>query len=53
MVVAEEVFEADIPVPNVAQMQSRAARPDQPAVELRRLVAGFLAQAGSPYAEPR
>jgi hypothetical protein len=40
--VAEEVFESDVPVPNVAQMQTRAARPDRPEVDLRRLVAGFL-----------
>ncbi|MGH9214557.1 MAG: CpaF family protein [Acidimicrobiales bacterium] len=42
VVVAEEVFEAHVPVPNVAQMQTRAARGDRPAVDLRRLVAGFL-----------
>jgi pilus assembly protein CpaF len=45
VVVAEEVFEADIPVPNVAQMQTRVARTDRPAVDLRRLVAGFLRMA--------
>jgi pilus assembly protein CpaF len=45
VVVAEEVFEADIPLPNVAQMQTRAARGDRPAVDLRRLVAGFLRMA--------
>jgi pilus assembly protein CpaF len=45
VVVAEEVFESDIPVPNVAQMQTRAARPDRPEVDLRRLVAGFLRMA--------
>jgi Flp pilus assembly CpaF family ATPase len=45
VVVAEEVFEADIPVPNVAQMQTRAARTDRPAFDLRRLVAGFLRMA--------
>jgi len=33
-VVAEEVFEADVPVPNVASMQTRAARPDRPAVDM-------------------
>jgi pilus assembly protein CpaF len=43
--VAEEVFEADLPLVNVAQMQTRAARPDRPAVDLRRLVAGFLRMA--------
>jgi len=45
VVVAEEVFEADIPLPNVASMQTRAARVDRPAVDLRRLVAGFLRMA--------
>ena len=45
IVVAEEVFEADIPLPNVAQMQTRPARPDRPEVDLRRLVAGFLRMA--------
>jgi pilus assembly protein CpaF len=45
VVVAEEVFEADVPLPNVAQMQTRAARGDRPAVDLRRLVAGFLRMA--------
>jgi pilus assembly protein CpaF len=44
-VVAEEVFEADLPLVNVAQLQTRAARPDRPAVDLRRLVAGFLRMA--------
>jgi pilus assembly protein CpaF len=45
VVVAEEVFESDVPVPNVAQMQTRSARADRPAVDLRRLVAGFLRMA--------
>jgi len=45
VVVAEEVFESDIPVPNVAQMQTRAARSDRAGVDLRRLVAGFLRMA--------
>ncbi len=45
VVVAEEVFEADVPLPNVASMQTRVARPDRPAVDLRRLVAGFLRMA--------
>ena len=45
VVVAEEVFEADVPLPNVASMQTRPARPDRPAVDLRRLVAGFLRMA--------
>ena len=45
VVVAEEVFEADIPLANVAGMQTRAARSDRPAIDLRRLVAGFLRMA--------
>jgi pilus assembly protein CpaF len=45
VVVAEEVFEADVPLPNVASMQTRPGRPDRPAVDLRRLVAGFLRMA--------
>ena len=45
VVVAEEVFEADVPLGNVASMQTRAARADRPAVDLRRLVAGFLRMA--------
>ena len=45
VVIAEEVFEADVPVPNVASMQTRPARLDRPAVDLRRLVAGFLRMA--------
>jgi pilus assembly protein CpaF len=45
VVVAEEVFEADVALPNVASMQTRAARADRPAVDLRRLVAGFLRMA--------
>jgi hypothetical protein len=45
VVTAEEVFEVDVPQPNVAAMQTRAARPDRPAVDLRRLVAGFLRMA--------
>lgn len=45
VVVAEEVFEADIPLPNVAQLQTRAARSDRPEIDLRRLVAGFLRMA--------
>jgi hypothetical protein len=39
--VAEEVFKSDIPLPIVAQMQTRAARADRAGVDLRRLVAGF------------
>ncbi len=45
VVVAEEVFEADIPQPNVACMQTRAARSDRDAIDLRRLVTGFLRMA--------
>jgi pilus assembly protein CpaF len=45
VVVAEEVFEADVPLPNVAQMQTRPSRGDRSAVDLRRLVAGFLRMA--------
>ncbi|MBI2704767.1 MAG: CpaF family protein [Actinobacteria bacterium] len=45
VVIAEEVFECDVPLPNVAQMQTRAARADRPAVDLRRLVSGFLRMA--------
>ena len=45
VVVAEEVFEADIGLANVAGMQTRAARADRPAIDLRRLVSGFLRMA--------
>ena len=45
VVTAEEVFEVDVPLPNVASMQTRAPRPDRPEVDLRRLVAGFLRMA--------
>lgn len=45
VVVAEEVFETDIPLPNVAHMQTRPARSDRREVDLRRLVAGFLRMA--------
>lgn len=45
VVVAEEVFESDVPIPNVASMQTRPARAERPAVDLRRLVAGFLRMA--------
>ncbi len=45
VVVAEEVSELEIPLPNVATMHTRAQRPDRPAVELRDLVAGFLRMA--------
>lgn len=43
--VAEEVFETDISLPNVAHMQTRPARGDRPEVDLRRLVSGFLRMA--------
>jgi pilus assembly protein CpaF len=45
VVTGEEVFELDVPLPNVASMQTRAARPDRPEIDLRRLVAGFLRMA--------
>ena len=45
VVIAEEVFEADVPVANVASMQTRSARIDRDPVDLRRLVAGFLRMA--------
>ena len=45
VVTAEEVFEVDVALPNVASMQTRAGRPDRPEVDLRRLVAGFLRMA--------
>lgn len=45
VVTAEEVFEVDIPLPNVASMQTRPARSERAEVDLRRLVAGFLRMA--------
>ena len=45
VVVAEEVFEADVPLPNVASMQTRGGRPDRPGIDLRSLVGGFLRMA--------
>jgi pilus assembly protein CpaF len=45
VVVAEEVFETDIPLPNVAHMQTRPARVDRKEIDLRRLVTGFLRMA--------
>ncbi|MGH9182308.1 MAG: ATPase, T2SS/T4P/T4SS family [Acidimicrobiales bacterium] len=45
VVIAEEVFEADVPLPNVAAMQTRPARADRAEVDLRRLVSGFLRMA--------
>ena len=45
VVIAEEVFEADVPLPNVAQLQTRPGRSDRPEIDLRRLVSGFLRMA--------
>ncbi|MGQ0744760.1 MAG: CpaF family protein [Acidimicrobiales bacterium] len=45
VVMAEEVFEADISLPNLAAMQTRPGRPERPEVDLRRLVTGFLRMA--------
>jgi len=45
VVIAEEVFEADVPLANVASMQTRSARSDRPPIDLRRLVSGFLRMA--------
>lgn len=45
VVTAEEVFEIDAPLANVASMQTRPARADRPAIDLRRLVRGFLRMA--------
>ncbi|MGI8683506.1 MAG: CpaF family protein, partial [Acidimicrobiales bacterium] len=45
VVIAEEVFEADVPLPNVASMQTRPPRQDRKEIDLRRLVAGFLRMA--------
>ena len=45
IVVAVEVFETDVPLPNVAHMQTRPARADRKEVDLRRLVSGFLRMA--------
>jgi len=45
VVTAEEVFEVDVPLPNVASMQTRPVRADRREVDLRRLVAGFLRMA--------
>ncbi|MFN0026662.1 MAG: CpaF family protein, partial [Acidimicrobiales bacterium] len=42
VVTAEEVFELDVPLANVASLQTRAARADRAEIDLRRLVAGFL-----------
>ena len=45
VVIAEEVFESDVPLANVASMQTRGARPDRPGIQLRDLVGGFLRMA--------
>jgi len=45
VVIAEEVFEANVPVANVASMQTRPPRADRRDVDLRRLAAGFLRMA--------
>jgi pilus assembly protein CpaF len=45
IVIAEEVFETDVALPNVAHMQTRPARADRREVDLRRLVTGFLRMA--------
>lgn len=45
VVIAEEVFEADIPIANLAGLQTRPARNDRGEIDLRRLVAGFLRMA--------
>jgi pilus assembly protein CpaF len=45
VVIAEEVFEADVPVPNLASLQTRPSRSDRAAVDLRRLVSGFMRMA--------
>ena len=45
VVTAEEVFELDIPLPNVAGMQTRPGRTERSPVDLRRLVSGFLRMA--------
>jgi pilus assembly protein CpaF len=45
VVIAEEVFEADVPVPNLASMQTRPSRSDRASIDLRRLVSGFMRMA--------
>ncbi len=45
VVTAEEVFELDIPLPNVAAMQTRPGQVERAPVDLRRLVTGFLRMA--------
>jgi pilus assembly protein CpaF len=45
VVTAEEVFEADVSIANVAGMQTRAGRSDHDPIDLRRLVSAFLRMA--------
>ncbi len=45
VVIAEEVVEAQVPLANVAGMQTRGPRPDRPAVDLRDLASAFLRMA--------
>jgi pilus assembly protein CpaF len=45
VVIAEEVFEADVHVPNLASMQTRPGRADRAPVDLRRLASGFMRMA--------
>ncbi len=45
VVTAEEVLELDIPLANTASLQTRPARAERPAIDLRQLVAGFLRMA--------
>lgn len=45
VVIAEEVAEAEVPLANVAGMQTRGARPDRPAIDLRDLASAFLRMA--------
>ena len=42
VVIAEEVLETQISLPNVAHLQTRPSRPDRPGVDLRTLVGAFL-----------
>ncbi len=45
VVIAEEVFEADLPIANLAGLQTRPTRNDRSEIDLRRLVSGFLRMA--------
>ena len=45
VVIAEEVFETEIAIANIAHMQTRPARADRREIDLRRLVSGFLRMA--------